>query len=354
MPDAYDLVVIGSGAAAQTVSSRVREAGWSVAVIDHRPFGGTCMLRGCDPKKVLVAGEEAMDAARRMQGHGAAGDLRIDWPALMRFKRTFTDPVPARQAKEYAEQGIDAIQGTARFTAPDCVAVNGRILRARHIVLATGARPVPLGIPGEEHVVTSDAFLELNALPRRIALIGGGYIAAEFSHLAARAGAAVVILQRGGRLLPRFDPDAVGWLMGAFAALGIEVRTDATVRQVERTAAGFSVRYVARDGEQIVSADLVVHAAGRASDLAGLDLAAGDVAIKGAHLALNEFLQSVSNPARLRCRRRRRPWAAADAGRRPRRRCGRGKPAGGESASPRLSRYPQRSVHEFRRSPLPD
>ena len=94
----YDLIVIGSGTAAQVAVGRVRAAGWSVAVIDHRPFGGTCALRGCDPKKMLVSGEEALDAAARMAGHGVEGALAIDWPGLMAFKRTFTDPIPAKQA----------------------------------------------------------------------------------------------------------------------------------------------------------------------------------------------------------------------------------------------------------------
>ncbi|MBB6125862.1 FAD-dependent oxidoreductase, partial [Sphingobium subterraneum] len=85
----YDLIVIGSGTAAQVAIGQVRAAGWSVAVIDHRPFGGTCALRGCDPKKMLVSGEEAIDAAARMAGHGVGGDLAIDWPSLMAFKRSF-------------------------------------------------------------------------------------------------------------------------------------------------------------------------------------------------------------------------------------------------------------------------
>ncbi len=130
----------------------------------------------------------------------------------MAFKRTFTDPIPAKQAHRYAELGVDALHGVARFAGPDTIVVEGRTLRARHILIASGARPVPLGIPGEDLVSTSDAFLELQALPRRIVLIGGGYVAAEFSHLAARAGAEVTILQRAERLLPHFDPDLVGWL----------------------------------------------------------------------------------------------------------------------------------------------
>ena len=173
---------------AQVASARVRKAGRTVAVLDHRPFGGTCALRGCDPKKMLLSGAEAIDVARRMQGRGVTGELRISWPELIAFKRTFTDPVPQKQEARYAAQGIDAFHGLARFTGPDAVTVAGQEFEARHILIATGARPVPLRLPGAEHIIASDRFLELESLPRRTVLIGGGYIAAEFSHIAARAG----------------------------------------------------------------------------------------------------------------------------------------------------------------------
>lgn len=187
MADTYDLVIIGSGVAAQVASFRLKGAGWKVAVIDHRPFGGTCALRGCDPKKVLISGAEAVDAGRRMHAHGIEGSLRIAWSDLIAFKRTFTDPVPRRQEEQYATEGIDAFHGLARFTGADTVRVGDDELKARYILIATGAHPVPLRIPGEEHVITSDQFMELATLPGRIVLIGGGYIAAEFTHIAARA-----------------------------------------------------------------------------------------------------------------------------------------------------------------------
>jgi glutathione reductase (NADPH) len=292
----HDLVVIGSGTAAQVASGRVRKAGRTVAVVDHRPFGGTCALRGCDPKKMLISGAEAVDAARRMQGRGVAGELRIIWPELIAFKRTFTDPVPQKQEAHYAAQGIDAFHGVARFVGPDAITVAGQELKARHILIATGARPVRLRFPGTEHIVTSDRFLELESLPQRIVLIGGGYIAAEFSHIAARTGAQVTVLQRADHMLPHFDPDLVGWLMVKFAELGVSVRTQSTVEWVEQTANGFLVHADGARGKQAVAADLVVHAAGREPDLDELDLAAGHVAVSKHRLELNEYLQSVSNP----------------------------------------------------------
>src|SRR6266581_7045192 len=292
----YDLVVIGSGTAAQVASARVRKAGRIVAVVDHRPFGGTCALRGCDPKKMLISGAEAIDAACRMQGHGVTGELRISWPELMAFKRTFTDPVPQKQEARYAAQGIDAFHGLARFTRPDAVTVAGHELKARRVLIATGARPVSLRFPGTEHIINSDRFLELESLPQRIVLIGGGYIAAEFSHIAARAGAQVTVFQRGEHMLPHFDPELVSWLMVKFTELGIDVRTQSTVEGIEQTANGFVVHADGARGKQAVAADLVVHAAGRAPDLDELDLAAGHVAVSKGRLELNEYLESLSNP----------------------------------------------------------
>ncbi len=295
--DAYDLIVIGTGTAAQTASGRIRKAGRSVAVIDHRPFGGTCALRGCDPKKMLVSGAEAIDVAHRMQGRGVDGEVRIDWKDLIAFKRSFTDPVPGNNEQSFAERGIDAFHGAARFTGPDTVAVDGRALKARHILIASGARPASLGFPGAEYLITSDAFMELERLPERIVMVGGGYIAAEFSHITARAGAKVTVLQRGERMLPQFEPELVAWLMEKFREIGVEVRTRSAVTAVERSGNQYRVHTQTPDGEAVVEGDLVVHAAGRVPDIGELDLPAGGVAVEKGRLRLNDCLQSVSNPA---------------------------------------------------------
>src|SRR5438094_5095199 len=225
MARTYDLVAIGSGSAATTAAMRVAAAGWSVAVVDHRPLGGTCALRGCDPKKMMVSAEEAVDWSRRMTGRGVRGELRIDWSELIAFKRSFTDPIPEKRRTQFERAGIGTFEGLARFTAPDRLEVGRSELRFRYALIATGARPVPLSIQAEDLVSTSDDFLELEELPARIAFIGGGYIAAEFSQLAARAGAEVTVLHRGPRLLKKFDPDLVDLLGARFGELGIVVET---------------------------------------------------------------------------------------------------------------------------------
>ena len=298
MSTPYDLVVIGSGAAASGVASRVRQAGRRVAIVDSRPFGGTCALRGCDPKKVLVSAAEAVRAAQRLAGRGVAAEASVAWAELIAFKRTFTDPVPQQRARGFREAGIEALRGTARFRGPRQLSVDGLELEARNIVLATGAEPVPLGIPGEEYAVTSEEFLSLEALPRHIVFIGGGYIAAEFSNIAALSGARVTVLQKAERMLSGFDADLVGWLMESFRSMGITVETGVKVAGIEPTSRGLEVRYSSGAGTVSIDADLVVHAAGRRPALQALGLEAGQVAVDDrGRLRLNQWLQSVSNPA---------------------------------------------------------
>jgi glutathione reductase (NADPH) len=294
--DAYDLIVIGTGTAAQSAAARVRAAGRSLAVIDHLPFGGTCTLRGCEPKKTLRSGAEAVDWARRMRERGVVGELHVDWQKLIAFKRTFTDPVPKRLERDFAQQGIDMFHGTPHFRDHDTLTVEGRTLKGKNILIATGARPIPLRFPDSEHAITSDAFMELEQLPKRIVMIGGGYIAAEFSHIAARAGASVTVLQRGARMLPRFDADLVEWLMKAFREVGIDVRTDHEATSIDRLQQEFRVTAQTPQGAAAFAANLVVHAAGRVPDLAELDFPAGHVDTEDGRLRLNEYLQSVSNP----------------------------------------------------------
>src|ERR1700674_4613801 len=195
--ESYDLIVVGTGEGGTGVATRCAKAGWRVAVIDDEPYGGTCALRGCDPKRVLVGASELVDWHRRMVGHGVGGEMGLDWSALMTFKRTFTEPVPPRREAAFKELGIATYHVPGRFIGLDQFVADGKELRAKSFVIASGARPAPLGIPGEEHVKTSTDFLELDALPNRIVLIGAGYIAFEFAHIAARAGVKVAMIGRG-------------------------------------------------------------------------------------------------------------------------------------------------------------
>ncbi len=294
----YDLIAIGSGTGASVAASACRAAGWKVAVIDHLPFGGTCALRGCDPKKVLVGAAEAIDHCRRLRGRGiAGGEPAIAWNELIKFKRTFTDPVPSMKEKNLAKDGIDAYHGRARFRGARAVEVGGEVLEGRFILIAVGAVPMRLGIVGEEHLITSTDFLELDQLPKKIVLLGGGFIAAEFADIAAQSGAQVTVLEQMDRMLTPFDPDLVGWLMEKFHGIGIDVRLKTRVTAIDSSGAGLSVRASCNGKDEVFRADIVVHAAGRVPDLEPLDLPAGGVDSEKGRLRLNEFLQSASNPA---------------------------------------------------------
>src|SRR5690606_24273011 len=198
------------------------------------PYGGTCALRGCDPKKVLVGAAELEDWARRMKAQGVVSDtLRIDWPNLMRFKSSFTEPVPKNREDGFWKKGIPTFHGTARFLDKSRIQVGDDTLESRHFVIASGAKPATLGIPGEELLSTSTDFLELQELPKRIVVVGGGCISFEVAHVAARAGATATILHRSDRPVRGFDPDLVKSLVEATKDLGVNVRLNATVEAVE-------------------------------------------------------------------------------------------------------------------------
>lgn len=305
MTRSYNLIVVGSGSAAGSAASRCRAAGWSVAMIDRRPFGGTCALRGCDPKKVLVGAAAAVDAARRLAGKGVRPDgLGVDWADLMRFKRTFTDPYPEKRLASLAQSGVEVVHGAARFASPSSLVVDGQTLEAtRAIVIATGARPADVPIPGREHLLISDDFLELRSLPGSIAFVGGGYISFEFAHVAVRAGAQVTILHRDDRPLEGFDRDLVERLVARSRAVGIDVRTDAEVGRIETVGNLCRVMFADGGGGTSVDVDLVVHGAGRVPELDDLDLDAGEVRHSADGVEVHPYLQSTSNPL---------VWAAGD------------------------------------------
>jgi glutathione reductase (NADPH) len=298
MEKKFDLVVIGTGAGGSTAAHKCRKEGWDVAIIDSSPFGGTCALRGCDPKKVLVGAADLIDWTRRMEGKGVSSkSTEINWPELMRFKRTFTEPVPESREKGYAKAGIISFHGRTSFLDQTTLKVGNDTLTGRFVHIAAGATPATLNITGEEYLTTSTQFLEMEQLPKRIAFVGGGYIAFEFAHIAARAGAQVQILHRGARPLEGFDPDLVDSLVQATRDLGIDLRLNTTVESIEKGGEHFVVNASVEKSKQTFEADMVVHSAGRVPDIDDMNLAKAGVERDKKGVLVNEYLQSVSNPA---------------------------------------------------------
>jgi glutathione reductase (NADPH) len=289
----YDIVVIGSGAAAQTVIYDLKKQGKTVAIIENREWGGTCALRGCVPKKVLVGAAEAKSRAVDAKDNGISFEsLSMDWSDLIRFKRTFTDSTAERFKKSFQEAGIDMYVGTAHFTGKKSIMVNENELTAENFVIATGAKPRSLQIPGEEHVITSDQFLKLSYLPDSIVFIGGGLISFEFAHIAARAGAKVTILHRSQQPLKQFDTDLVNLLLKTSKDVGIDVRMNKPVKQVEKKANNFVVKTTENES---FKADLVVHGAGRIPNIDDLDLEKANVSFSKRGITVNKYMQNPDN-----------------------------------------------------------
>lgn len=296
MRSRFDALVIGSGVAGGVAAGVLARAGRRVAVADYRPYGGTCPLRGCEPKKVFADATHLLARFRKMRGNGLVGDMAAHWPALQRFKRSFTDPVPERAETRLRDRGVTTLHGLASFEGPRQVRVGEDLVEADKILVATGARPRALSFPGADLVASSDEFLDLETLPRRIGFVGGGYISMEFAHVAVAAGASVSIFQRSDRCLRRFDADLVGELCRVSAEAGIVIHFNAPVQAVERQGDACRVR-AGRSGEVAIEVDAMFHGAGRAADVTSLACAKAGVECSEAGVTVDEWLQSVSNPA---------------------------------------------------------
>ncbi len=302
--NAYDLIVIGAGMAGANAANKCAAAGWRVGIVDELPYGGTCALRGCDPKKILRRGAEIMDAARLLDGKGVdLGGLAINWADLMAHKRGFTDPVPDNMERGLTSNGVDTLKGTATFTGPNDLTIDGTPVAARRFFIATGARPRPMGFAGADLMIDSTQFLDLEALPARVLFIGGGFVSLEFAHIAARAGATATVIDRGERPLKGFDPDLVDLLIERSGRAGIDVHTRTAIREIQPGPAGLRVTTDQDGAATMHEVDLVVHGAGRIPELSrlGLDAAGVDHGPRGVTVA--PHLQSRTNPA---------VWAAGD------------------------------------------
>ena len=300
MNGAYDLIVVGAGMAGMSAANKAAGAGWRTAIVDELPYGGTCALRGCDPKKILRRGAEVIDAANLMRGKGIdTNGLAINWADLMHHTRGFTDPVPGNAKRELASNGVDTLHGTATFTSPDTIEIAGDIHRPRHVLVATGARPRTLGFPGAERMIDSTDFLHLETLPRRVVFVGGGFISFEFAHIAARAGSTVTIIDRGERPLRNFDPHLVDLLVARSSRVGIEIRSRTTtvgISGIEGVDSGHRIQLDTPNGPATIDADLVVHGAGRVPHLSTLGLDTAGVASTEHGVVVAAHLQSTTNP----------------------------------------------------------
>lgn len=295
----YDLIVIGTGPASSTVASKAAEQKKSTAIIEAREFGGTCALRGCNPKKVYT--NAGMLVERLKAGENKLieyQDVNINWPALYAFKQNFTESLSEKVKKSYNEKNIETILGQPEFTGKNQLVVNGRKLEAKKIFIGCGAKPITLNIEGEEYATLSDEFMELEKIPQHVTFIGGGYISMEFAHVVSRAGCKVTIVDRNPLPLKHFDPDLVKLLCSHTSPLGVEILTDSDVVSVKKMEnKNFELTYEKNGETRKFKTNLVVHGAGRKPALKNLNLEKAGVKYNKDGIEIDKFMRSVTNTA---------------------------------------------------------
>ena len=297
MTERFDVAVLGTGNAGMAAAGVVREAGRSVAMVEPRDVGGTCPIRGCVPKKVLVAAAQVLHQIElAAQHHIKVGRPELDWGALIARERTFVDGVPDMFRSSMEKRGIRLYEGAARFSGPRALEVGETALEAETVVIATGSRPRDLPIDGAAHMITSDDILEMTELPSSLVFVGGGVIALEFSHVYARAGCKVTILEALPRLLPRLEADVVEQIYKESERIGIDIHTGVEVSGIAPSGGELTVRFTQGGKEMSVTAAKVANGAGRVPDVDNLGLDAAGVERDGFRLVVDSNLRSVSNP----------------------------------------------------------
>ena len=302
----YDLIVVGAGAAGSTAAAEARGQGARVAMVEQWKVGGTCLNAGCDPTKALVRAAHALHETQTASRFGiAVQDAQVDWPRVIDRVERVIDTIRGGDGdRNIREAGIDLRKGHARLLSPTEVAVAGDVLRGEAVILATGVRPFIPAIPGLREVgfITNVEAVTLPALPRSLAIIGGGTIAMEFAQIFARFGVKVTVLGRNPRLLPLEEPELVDILRELLEQEGVRFETGVTLECISAT--GDRKRIAAhREGARFeVEADEILVAAGRTPQVEDLGLETAGVVYDATGIVADAALRT-SAPG---------VWAAGD------------------------------------------
>ena len=284
MAPEYDLIAIGGGSGGLALAQRAVRLGARVALIEPEPLGGTCVNRGCIPKKVMWCAASLGRALEDAADYGFDVERRgLDWRRLKARRETYVSRLNEKYATSLAERGVEHIAEPACFESPESLRVGGRSLRARHIVLATGGRPHVPDVPGAEHGITSDGFFELEHRPDRVAIVGAGYIAVELAGILRALGAQVSMLVRGECLLRDFDGLLGEQLAEEMRREGITIAFHTEIAAVQRRE---TLSLTTCDGRTLDGFDCLLWATGREANTealcvghAGVTLGAGGVVI---------------------------------------------------------------------------
>lgn len=268
----FDLITIGAGSGGVRASRMAAKTGARVAIVEESRVGGTCVMRGCVPKKLLVYAAHYADDFDDAKGFGwDVGEPAFDWGRLIAHKNTELNRLEGIYQRILRDHGVTLMEGRGVITDPHSVEVGGKTYTAEKILISTGSRPHMPNVPGIEHAISSNEALDLDELPKRVAIVGGGYIAVEFAGLMNALGAEVSIIIRAGNILRGFDEDIRTTLVEEMEKNGIVVHRECTVRSIEQTPNGYSLRL---DGTETIDCDTVFYATGRRPNTEALGLKA--------------------------------------------------------------------------------
>ena len=271
---AWDLVVLGAGSGGLATSKRAASYGARVAVIEKDRVGGTCVIRGCVPKKFMVYAAEFAHSFEDARGYGwSSGEAALDWAELVARRDANVAGLEATHERLLSEAGVELMRGNARVSGPNEVTIDGRTITAERILIATGTSPVVPEIEGIEHVITSDGFFELKDQPSEVAVIGAGYIACELSGVMQAVGTKVHLIYRGDMPLRGFDCDLRRELDSAMRGSGMQVHAKTIVRRIRKTDSGFALELGGPDGDCVLAVECcMLYATGRRANTKGLGL----------------------------------------------------------------------------------
>lgn len=265
----WDLLVLGGGSAGVRAARFAASFGAKVALVEDRWLGGTCVNAGCIPKKLFVYGSELPHALEDARAYGHTVDgARFDMATLTASTQAETARLRGIYRSLLMDTGVTVIDGRGTFVAKDTVEVNGERHTARHVLVVTGSKPERLPVTGGELGITSDDVFAIPALPKRLAVLGAGYIAVELACVFANLGTDVTIVHRGDEILRSFDVDVRKHLREELAKRGVSLRLGTKVQAIERTGEG----YVLRTSTGDLAATEVLHAIGRTPNTQGLGL----------------------------------------------------------------------------------
>ena len=277
----FDLFVIGAGSAGVRAARMSAGFGARVAVAEMYRPGGTCVIRGCIPKKLLVYAAHYREDFEDARAYGWSAAPEFSWPTLISNKNREIALLEDVYRTLLKSAGAQLIQGQARVVDNHTVEVAGRRYGAKHLLVATGGWPTMPAVPGIEHCISSNEALELPALPRRVLIVGGGYVACEFIGIFHGLGSAVTLVYRGDQILRGFDEDVRQHLHQEFVRRGIDVRLDCNITGVERRADGsLEARLTTPGRADTMIVDAVMFATGRHPNTAGLGLEAAGVQLR--------------------------------------------------------------------------